>query len=79
MDSKPLSANTLFHFTDHIDKLVGILENEFYPNYSLENQEHIGPVIFEIAFPMVSFCDIPLSQTQAHTVYYGNYAIGLKK
>ncbi len=74
-----ISANTLFHFTDSIEKLESILKNEFYPHYCLENQEHIGPVIYEIAFPMVSFCDIPLSQIQAHTDYYGNYAIGLRK
>lgn len=79
MKISSLSANTLFHFTDHIDKLESILSNEFYPHFCLENQEHIGQVIFEGAFPMVCFCDIPLSQIQAHTVYYGNYAIGLKK
>jgi hypothetical protein len=75
-----LSANTLFHFTDSIDNIENILINEFCPRYSLEK---IGSVAFdssyEVAIPMVCFCDIPLSQIKNHIKYYGNYAIGLKK
>jgi hypothetical protein len=79
VDSKPLSANTLFHFTDHIDKLEGILKNEFYPNYSLENWDTIVGNNFAIEIPMVCFCDIPLSQINRHIKRYGSYAIGLTK
>jgi len=78
-NTKPLSANTLFHFTDHIDKLESILVNEFYPNYSLENWDTITGGTFEIGIPMVCFCDIPLSQINNHTNDYGNYALGLTK
>ncbi len=74
-----LSANTLFHFTDSIDKLEGILENEFYPNYSLESWDNIAGGTFEIAISMVCFCDIPLSQINNHTNDYGSYALGLTK
>ena len=75
-----LSANTLFHFTNSIDNIENILVNEFCPRYSLEN---LSPIAnnssFEVAIPMVSFCDIPLSQIKNHIKYYGHYAIGLKK
>lgn len=79
MRTRPLSANTLFHFTKSIDILESILTNEFYPHYSLEVWDDISGEEFRIAIPMVCFCDIPLSQIQLHTKTYGNYALGLTK
>jgi hypothetical protein len=80
----PLSSDTLFHFTSRLEHLLDILTNEFCPHYSLEDVSPIaGPKHHDaaraIAFPLVSFCDIPLSQTAAHMQTYGPYAIGLKK
>lgn len=80
-----LSANTLFHFTNSIDNLVGILSNEFYPRYCPEDHSvfHKKQSIFHVnskrAIPMVCFCDIPLSQIRNHIRTYGHYAIGLSK
>lgn len=79
MSVNKLSANTLFHFTDKKDNLIGILINEFYPRYSLENWEPVHGLEYEVAIPMVCFCDIPLSQIYNHTEFYGRYAIGLRK
>ena len=72
-----LSANTLFHFTKTKENLISILQNGFYPRYSLENI--IFPGNPRVAFPMVCFCDIPLSQIQNHSGTYGEYALGLTK
>ncbi len=78
-----ISSNTLFHFTDSSDNLISILENEFYPRYSLENWSFLNKVEryekWEIAIPMVCFCDLPLSKIRSHLEFYGNYGIGLKK
>jgi hypothetical protein len=77
-----LSANTLFHFTKNVDNLESILRNEFYPRYCLEDWSVVFPEvpeIQEIAIPMVSFCDIPLSQIKNHVKHYGPYALGLTK
>lgn len=76
---KSLSSNTLFHFTDSIEKLFSILINDFYPRYSLEFYSLFFPKSSERAIPMVSFCDIPLSQVSNHSTVYGSYALGLSK
>lgn len=76
---KSLSSNTLFHFTDSIENLYSILMNDFYPRYSLEFYSVFFPETRERAIPMVSFCDIPLSQVINHSKIYGSYALGLSK
>lgn len=81
-----ISANTLFHFTDDISNLLGILKNNFYPRYSLEDysafytksmRERLS--YYNIAIPMICFCDIPLSSIRNHINIYGKYAVGLTK
>lgn len=76
---KSLSSNTLFHFTDSIENLYSILINDFYPRYSLEFYSLFFPKSREKAIPMVSFCDIPLSQVINHSRIYGSYALGMTK
>jgi len=77
-----LSANTLFHFTKSKKKLIGILKNEFFPKYSYEYFYPFPGYDAEVSYriPMVSFCDIQLSQIKInHILYYGEYGIGLEK
>ncbi len=74
----PVSSNTLFHFTKTLDNLFGILENDFIPKYSLE-KFYINKKKLEFAFPMVCFCDIPITQFRNHWKVYGYYGIGLTK
>jgi hypothetical protein len=80
LNSRGLSANTLFHFTSSLDNLINILTNEFHPNFCLENLNVLLELpIPEMAIPMLSFCDIPLSQTGRHLSVYGAYGIGMTK
>lgn len=67
-------TTSIFHYTRERDTLLKILRNGLIPNYCKEEFSNET-----IAFPMLSFCDIPLSQTGEHTRRYGRYAIGLKK
>ncbi len=78
------SSNTLFHFTNKIENVINILENEFIPHFSLEDLSLIFQSLnrtekLEFAIPMVCFCDIPLSQSSVHMENYGKYGIGLTK
>ena len=80
-----ISTNSLFHFTKKVNNIFSILENDFYPQYCIEEIidciYHVdgGTLDSRLGVPMVCFCDIPLSQINKHTTYYGNYAIGLTK
>lgn len=74
-----ISTNTLFHFTSEKKSLISILKNGFFSRYSLENFESLLKEPSEIVFPMICFCDIPLSQIAKHSKTYGGYAIGLTK
>jgi hypothetical protein len=72
-----LSSNTLFHFTNK-NALLGIIKDKFKIKYCFETVEtHLEP--FEFGIPMVSFCDIPLSEVKDHMSKYGSYGIGMKK
>lgn len=56
-----------------------ILMGSFSISYCKETfvLDNARPYILGI--PMVSFCDIPLSQILDHVKKYGNYGIGLSK
>lgn len=72
-----LSPSTLFHFTKK-KGLKGILTNNFRLNYCFEKLDHIEKQI-KLAIPMVSFCDIKISEIVDHAKKYGYYGLGLSK
>lgn len=72
-----LHSNSLFHFTNKAG-LLYILKNNFVPCYCKERLS-IGKKFYDYRVPIVSFCDIPLSQIRSHIKEYGKYAIGLNR
>lgn len=74
----PLSANTLIHFTTTKDNLRKILEENFRV-YNCRETVFLGGKCSEFYVPMVSFCDIPLSEVKDHIAKYGSYGIGMTK
>lgn len=79
MASRPKSSN-LFHFTKSRETLQSILKNGFWPRYCLEDINWLpeSGELF-VAFPMVCFCDIPLSRIDEHVGFYGNYGLGMTR
>jgi hypothetical protein len=73
-----ISSSSVFHFTSTANAIIGILRNCFYPHYSLESLS-VGIKTIEYAYPMVCFCDIPLSQIESHINKYGEYGIGMSR
>ena len=73
-----LSSNTLIHFTNCKEALKGILENNFKLKYCRETI-YLNELTETLHIPMVSFCDIPLSQIKNHIASYGHYGIGLSR
>lgn len=72
-----LSPSTLFHFTSK-EGLEGILKDNFKIKYCSEEIDNDEKPV-EIAIPMVSFCDIKISEITEHIEKYGYYGIGLSK
>lgn len=73
-----LSSNTLIHFTSSKETLKRILEENFRVFYCKETVI-LGGKKSNYRVPMVSFCDIPLSEIKDHIEKYGNYGIGMTK
>lgn len=82
MTNANLSANALFHFTGNLNSLKSIIKNGFYPRILREVSTPSVRYNYKpgaMFVPMVCFCDIPLSQIQAHIGTYGDYGIGINK
>lgn len=73
-----LSANILWHQTN-FDGLKAILESKrFVCSYSLETIKWKSSSI-KRAFPMISFCDLPIIDMLDYLGKYGKYIIGINK
>jgi hypothetical protein len=73
-----LSSNSLIHFTKEKESLKKILEDNFQI-FNCRETIRLGEGEGSWVVPMVSFCDIPLSEIKDHISKYGNYGIGMTK
>ncbi len=84
-NDKSISSNYLFHFTKNIKNLSNIMNNYFMPFYCLEKLSFLPEIdkitndYFEMAFPLVCFCDIPEQSQNKHRSKFGEYGIALHK
>lgn len=75
-----ISSNSVIHYTNKLENLKGIIKSQgFRLKYCLEELQVDRKIEFFSAIPMVSFCDIPLSEVKNHIDSYGSYGIGLYK
>lgn len=74
-----ISANSIVHYTSSLNVLKAILKGGFKIKYCQEEILTLKEKKFHGAFPMVSFCDIPLSDVHKHVDSYGYYGLGLSK
>ena len=73
-------SSTLFHFTKSNEALKLVLKNGLWPRYCLEDIDWLSIDNLKfVAFPMVCFCDIPLSRIDEHVKFYGEFGVGLTK
>ncbi|EJG0940754.1 hypothetical protein C4G64_RS11795 [Vibrio parahaemolyticus O1] len=72
-----LYPQILFHFTNK-DGLESLLRDDFKVSYAREKIEGKNQTK-EFGVPMVSFCDLRLSELKHHMTKYGKFGIGLSK
>ncbi|ORL68519.1 hypothetical protein B7H19_15690 [Pseudomonas putida] len=73
-------SNALFHFTKSMETLKHILRGGFWPRYCLEDVSWLGYEQYDyVAYPMVCFCEIPLSRISDHVDFYGKFGVGLTR
>lgn len=73
-----VSTNSIIHYTDSLETLECILKEGFKIKYCVERLI-LGSGVSNAAHPMISFCDIPLSNSKQHYDAYGRYGVGLTK
>lgn len=74
-----ISTNSIIHYTKSFDILSLILKEGFKIKYCAEVLRLGETGSSQAAHPMISFCDIPLSNSSQHFDAYGRYGIGLTK
>jgi hypothetical protein len=74
----PLSSDTLIHFTKSKRALKRILKENFRV-FNCKETIILDGKKNTLRVPMVSFCDIPLSEVKEHIGKYGPYGIGMTK
>lgn len=74
-----ISTNSIIHYTNSFEILKSILEEGFRIKYCTEVLRLLENDGSRAAHPMISFCDIPLSNSTQHFNAYGRYGIGLSK
>ena len=73
-----VSSNTLIHQTTKQGLISILTQSAFKLSYCKEEIHTVsGSVIAGV--PMVSFCDLPLTELKNYIFSYGNYGIGMKK
>lgn len=77
--SNGLYPGVLFHFTKYIKNFRLILQDRCFKVSYAREQVYGKTYSRDFGAPMVSFCDLRLSELRAHTKNYGNYGIGLSK
>lgn len=74
-----LHPTTLFHFTKNEEAFYSILAKKYFKP-SLARERIVGDKgRRDFAVPMISFCDIKLSQIRDHSGKYGEFGFGLTK
>lgn len=75
-----VSSKSIIHYTYNINNIKGIINDSFLRlKYCKESILFDEDDEFEVAFPMVCFCDLPLSSSKEHIAKYGSYGIGFSK
>ena len=76
---KSLYPTALFHFTKKIESLESILTCKYFEVSYAKEIIFSSKSRFVMGIPMVSFCDIRLSQLNEHTIKYGSFGLGMHK
>jgi hypothetical protein len=75
-----VSSKSIIHYTDSLDNLKNIIdEGGLRIKYCAEEIYLYDNWKAPAAFPMVCFCDLPLTLAKEHIVKYGSYGIGFSK
>lgn len=76
---RSLYPTALFHFTEQLSSLERILGCLYFEVSYAKEIIFSSKSRFVMGIPMVSFCDIRLSQLSEHTIKYGHFGLGMHK